>query len=331
MTGNQKYSQKIKESLKKHKQLSQEEQIMEAFHAIGRMNEVDTGRALPLVWSRIDKKTTVRKLYDRFSRVAAILVFPLLLVALWGVLPRKSASTTEFVSQEITVPPGVRSRIILPDSTRVWLNSGSSIRYQTPFTDGVRKVKLAGEAYFEVIHDPANPFRVVAGRGFLEVLGTTFNVKAYPEESEVEVALLEGKLSFSADEGIGKRSKVILNPGERAVSGEDRQITVSREPLEKYAAWRHGKLVFDETPMREVAQRLERWFGVKVIIADPRLNAYRFTTTFDNQSLPQVLELLEISSPLSARYEPGKFSEANNTGESAKVYFNYRNQGNMRK
>ncbi len=331
MTGNREYSQKIKESLHKQQQLSQEEEVMEAFHAIGRVKKIDTGEALPVVWSRIDRTAIFSKLYDRFSRVAAILVFPLFLMALWGVLRERPAPVSESVSQEITAPLGIKSQVILPDSTRVWLNSGSSIRYQTPFTGGRREVKLSGEAYFEVTRDPANPFLVFADKSLLEVLGTTFNVKAYPDGFGVEVALLDGKLRFTADEGPGENRKVILSPGERAVCGEDRQITISREPLEKYAAWRVGKLVFDETPMPEVAHRLERWFGVKVIISDTRLNAYRFTTTFDNQSLPQVLELLEISSPLTARYEPGKFDEATHTGEAAKVYFSYRNQGNMKK
>lgn len=325
MTGNRKYSKKIKESLQKLKQLSAEEEVVEAFHAIERLKEVNTDHALRRIRSRIDKTATIRRLYDRFSRVAAILVFPLLFLSLWSLTRQKPAAVTEFVSQEITAPKGIRSQVVLPDRTIVWLNSGSSLSYQTPFVhNGSREVKLSGEALFEVTHDVANPFIVHAGVGRLEVLGTTFNIKAYAEEPEIEVALLEGKLQFVAGEGPGKSSGVILSPGERAVYEKDKGIAVSRESLEKYAAWRYGKLVFDETPMLEVADCLERWFGVEVIVTDPRLNAYRFTTTFDNQSLPQVLELLELSSPLSARYEPGKFNRKTNTGESGKVYFSYR-------
>jgi ferric-dicitrate binding protein FerR (iron transport regulator) len=324
MAEDQSYSQKLREHTRKLEQLSHEEQVMEAYHSMEKTKEVNTAFARHIVWSRIDRGMTIRKSYDYFSRVAAVLVLPLLLVAVWGITRQKLAPQTEFVSQEITAPPGIRSQIILPDSTRVWLNSGSSIRYRTPFSNGSREVGLSGEAYFEVTHNPTDPFIVRTDVSMLEVLGTSFNVKAYAEEAEVDVALLEGKLRFKTQEEADKNQEVILSPGERAVYGEDGRITVSREPLEKYAAWRYGKLVFDETPMQEVAHRLERWFGVKVILTDSRLKTYRFTTTFDNQSLTQVLELLELSSPIRVRYEPAKFNSVTHTGESGTVYFNFR-------
>jgi ferric-dicitrate binding protein FerR (iron transport regulator) len=120
-----------------------------------------------------------------------------------------------------------------------------------------------------------------------------------------------------------KEEEVVLSPGERAVFEKDKGITVRHEPLEKYAAWRFGKLVFDETPMKDVARDLERWFGIKVILTDPRLNEYRFTTTFENQSLQQVLELLELSSPIKSKYEPATINKGAQSGEPAKVYFSF--------
>jgi ferric-dicitrate binding protein FerR (iron transport regulator) len=161
---------------------------------------------------------------------------------------------------------------------------------------------------------------VQTGRSKVEVLGTSFNIKAYDEEPDVEVVLIEGKLRFMADV---EAEDVVLSPGERAVFEKDKGIKVSREPVEKYAAWRFGKLVFDETPMEDVSRDLERWFGVKVILTDSRLSSYRFTTTFENQSLQQVLELLELSSPIKSKYEPATINHANQTGESAKVYFSF--------
>ena len=320
MSENQAYSQKLNQQIQKLKKLSKEEEFMEAYLSMQKIKEVGTETARGKVWFSIARESRVHQFYTWFSRAAAILVFPLLLLAIWGITRQRPISGTEMVTQEITVPMGIRSRIVLPDSTYVWLNSGSSIRYRIPFIHGKREVSLSGEAYFEVTHDPLNPFSVQTGRSKVEVLGTSFNIKAYDEEPDVEVVLMNGKLRFMADM---EAEDVVLSPGERAVFEKDKGITVSREPVEKYAAWRLGRLVFDETPMEDVARNLERWFGVKVILTDPRLSSYRFTTTFENQSLQQVLELLELSSPIKSKYESATINHANQTGESAKVYFSF--------
>lgn len=313
-------AESLKQHIQKLEQLSDEEEIMEAYLSMQQAKEVRTEIARNKVWFRIGRESRAHQLYTWFSRAAAILVFPLLLLAIWGITRQKPLSATEMVTQEVTVPMGIRSRIVLPDSTRVWLNSGSSVRYRSPFVHGKREIILSGEAYFEVTHDQSNPFSVHTGRSKVEVLGTSFNVKAYDGEPDVEVVLIEGKLRFMADV---ETEDVILSPGERAVFEKNKGITVSREPLEKYAAWRFGRLVFDETPMKDVARDLERWFGIKVILTDPGLNAYRFTTTFEDQSLQQVLELLELSSPIKARYEPGTIGQNNQPGQPAKIYFSF--------
>ncbi len=325
--GDQDYSRKLKQHVHKLGGLSNEEEVMEAYRSMQKTGHIDTEAARRNVWSGIGRNSGMHKLYDRFARVAAILVFPLLLLAVWGIIRQKPAST-ELVSQEVTVPAGIRTQIVLPDSTRVWLNSGSKLRYSIPFVHGSRQVSLSGEAYFEVAHDPANPFSVMAGNSKVEVLGTSFNIKAYEEEPEVQVVLVEGKLLFMAGQEADGISDVVLSPGERAVYGKEKGITVDRDSPEKYAAWRFGKLVFDETPMEEVARNLERWFGVQVIVSDPRLNAYKFTTTFENQSLQQVLEMLELSSNISTAYQPVKFDSLNHMTEPAKVYFGFQIQKN---
>ncbi len=321
------YYQRFSEYVKKLEELSSDEQIMESYHSIEKIKKIRTEPARQVVWYRINRNITIRRIYDYFSRAAAILIFPILIVAIFGLFRQKTVSENEFVSQKITVPSGIRSQIVLPDSTHVWLNSGSSIRYNIPFAKGVREVNLSGEGYFEVTHDPDHPFSVHTNKGWVKVLGTAFNIKSYEEEPEVEVALMEGKLSFTADNE-GKTNEVILRPGERAVFEKNKGIIIHREPLDKYIAWRYEKLVFDETPMEEVARCLERWFGVKVVLTDPRLKNYRFTTTFENQSLQQVLELLELSSPIKSRYKPAHINKMNQKGESAKVYFSYENKKN---
>lgn len=332
MKNNPGYSDQVKAPVRRLKSQLPGEQVAGALQAVEQLDEIDTGRAFHRVQLRIERAGAFRKAYQQFSRVAAVLVLPLLVVAVWSLTRHPATITPEFARQEITTPPGMRSQLILPDGTAVWLNSESTIGYQTPFAAGRREVTLSGEAFFEVKSDAKNPFVVNVGKARVKVLGTTFNVKAYADEPDVEVSLLEGKLELSAGDESGNSSGTVLHPGDRAVYEPGKGIVRSSESLEKYAAWRYGNLVFDETPMQEVARSLERWFGVKALITDPRLNSYRFTTTFANQSLPQVIELLELSSPLSIRYESGKFDKTTNTGECGKIYFSYRpkNQGKMK-
>ena len=151
------------------------------------------------------------------------------------------------------------------------------------------------------------------------VLGTHFNVKAFEQDPTIEVVLAEGKVSLSSA-GTKAGDAILLAPGERAVIEKTtNQTRVSSENIGKYIAWHSGKLIFDECPMPEVALQLERWFGIEVKIDDPKILSYRITTTFENEPLHQVLELLCLSSPIKFNYIPARLNKANQQQSKAKV------------
>jgi ferric-dicitrate binding protein FerR (iron transport regulator) len=215
----------------------------------------------------------------------------------------------------------MRSHVVLPDGTDLWLNAGSKIKYGIPFIRENRQVELTGEAFLKVTKNGKAPFVVNVGAASVKVLGTRFNVKAYPEEEQIEIALSEGSVEFSGTMVDGKKAEANLIPNDFLVLDKQTgNVRLENRNLEKYISWYQNILIFDDTPMQEVAVTLERWYGVKVIVADPEINKYRFTTTFENESLFRVLELLELSSPaIKIEYTPGKINKQTNIASPSTV------------
>jgi transmembrane sensor len=205
------------------------------------------------------------------------------------------------VKSVIYAPMGSRVSFNLPDGSTGWLNSGSKLSYSLPFS-GNRKVALEGEAWFDVFHNEKQPFEISAGRSKIKVLGTSFNVSAYLEEKYVEVVLQNGKVEFSDQTQSGD---VILKPSERLVL-RDSKLEVKAVDPSKYKGWTDGKLIFRGDDMAEVARRIERWYDVKVEIADYDLVHFSFRATFKDDSLEDVLKLLSMTSPIEYKILPRK-------------------------
>jgi transmembrane sensor len=276
-----------------------EEQISEAEQIVHAIEKIDTHEAFIQVRNRIQKQNRHIQFLNVLYRVAAILFIPMLItsVVIFYKL-RTENNAGQFSEQQISNPSGVRSEIILPDSSKVWLNAGSTISYKIPFNLNTRNIKLLGEAFFDVKKDKQHPFQVESGKVAVTVLGTRFNYKAFPEDNAIEVTLVEGKVTLNPN-GSQTKKELILNPGERAIVNKTTdQTKISSVNIEKYIGWHEGKLIFDECPMVEVARQLERWFGIEVKISDPQILKYKITTTFENESLNQILNLLEIVSPI---------------------------------
>jgi ferric-dicitrate binding protein FerR (iron transport regulator) len=236
---------------------------------------------------------------------AAILFIPLLIssVLLFHQL-RVQSGLGQFAFQKISNPSGIRSEITLPDGSKVWLNAESTINYRVPFGLKERDVKLTGEAFFEVKKDEQKPFLVESGKIKVTVLGTRFNCKSFPEDKAVEIVLAEGAVRLNSN-GSKTGKEFVLKPGERAVVDKmTNQISISSENVEKYIGWHEGRLIFDECPLSEVGRRLERWFGVEIEIADPRVLDYQISTTFEMESLSQILSMLELASPIKIEVIP---------------------------
>ena len=248
------------------------------------------------------RKSPLRLIIQLYSKVAAILLLPLIIAGAlaYGYFGSSIGAPAESaVSSVIHAPLGARVCFNLPDGTIGWLNSGSSLTYSLPFNKN-RIVSLDGEAWFDVSHNKKYPFEIKAGNSKIKVLGTSFNVSAYQGENYLEVVLQQGKIEFIQN---NSSESTILAPSHKLVF-KDGKTNVSIADPSKYKAWTNGKLVFRGDNMAEVARRIERWYNVKVILADKDLEKYSFRATFEDDSLEEVLRLLSLTSPIGYKITP---------------------------
>jgi transmembrane sensor len=235
-----------------------------------------------------------------FQRVAAILIFPLVLsfMAYLYFQPEKVELLDAYA--EIQCPMGVRTKFTLPDGTTGFLNSGSTLSYPVAF-DKTRQVELNGEAYFDVVHNEKSPFTVKTRKLNVRVLGTTFNVISYPGEATEEIILQTGKVEVMDNAG---KTLTELNPDQRlTVNHEDLTAKRSTVVASQYTSWTEGKLIFRNEDMKQVAQRLSRWYNAEIVLADKSLEDYTFYATFVDEPLDEVLKLLAFTTPMAYREE----------------------------
>lgn len=236
------------------------------------------------------------KLVHLLSRIAAVLIVPVLLAGIYFYVEWRKMDSQKEVYAEIYCPPGTRSRFNLPDGSTGWLNSDSYLKYPVRFSDN-REVELNGEAFFNVAKKRYSPFNVHAGGIRVEALGTHFNVMAYPDCERVEVSLEEGSVKVTKPE---TNLNEILVPDQRLVFSKSvSKVAINSGDTDYFTSWKDGFLVFRNVPMREVAARLSRWYNSEIIIEDDVLKEVPFRATFKNESLERVLSLLAISTPIS--------------------------------
>ena len=311
---------KIENLLERRSTQEPEEQVADARRIVSEIETIDSRAAFAHVQNRIKKERNQGRSLNFLIKVAAVLFIPLLLTTSWLFYKQfHQESRDRFAIQEITSPPGIRSQVVLPDGSTVWLNAESTLKFSVPFPKDIRNVDLVGEAFFEVTKNQKKPFVVHSGNVEVKVLGTRFDCKAFEKDKSIEVILEEGKVSLNSNVASGQ-DESILKPGDRAViekaTGESQIVN---ENIGKYIAWHTGKLVFDNTSMADVASMLERWYGVEVVVQDKNIMNYRFTTTFDNESIFHVIELLSLSSPIQMNYVQASIGKDNKTQTRAKV------------
>ena len=246
-----------------------------------------------------ERETVVKRIFKWYSVVAAVLLIPIMIAGtIWfaGQNKENTVIAEASVTSTLFAPLGSRISFSLPDGTLGWLNSGSSLTYSLPFSNN-RQISLNGEAWFDVAHDKEHPFEVAAGDSKVKVLGTKFNLSAYPEEKYVEVVLEEGKIEFSTK---GLSSDIELKPDERLVFCEG-AININETETSKYVAWKEGKLVFRGDRMTEVVRRIERWYNIDIQLVDEHLKTDVIRGTFEDDSLEEVLRYLSMASPI--RYQ----------------------------
>lgn len=193
----------------------------------------------------------------------------------------------------IITPLGGKYRITLSDGSLVFLNSGSKLEFPVGFRGTERKVKLTGEAYFEVAKDLSKPFIVVSGNGTTEVLGTKFNVSNYPEDGLIKATLLEGKIKFSHN---SSKEAEILRPGQQAVLKEN-NIEVQAVHAEDFMAWKDNRFIFKNEELSVIMRQLSRWYDIEVDYNNlPDRRLYANISTENN--LSEVLRMLSLTSDL---------------------------------
>ncbi|HEX9511263.1 MAG TPA: FecR domain-containing protein [Puia sp.] len=189
----------------------------------------------------------------------------------------------------LTTPAAGQFQVVLPDGSKVWLNNASSLRYPVAFTGRVREVELKGEAYFEIARNAAQPFKVRVGTMLVDVLGTSFNIAAYEDESHVKTTLLTGGVRVS--EGT---ANALLKPGEQVQVNAAGEFSAPQEvDADGVIAWKNGLFHFERADIRTVMKMLARWYDVDILYEGPVTNRLFGGDIQRNLSLSQVLEILQ--------------------------------------
>ncbi|TWV91099.1 FecR family protein [Chitinophaga pinensis] len=193
----------------------------------------------------------------------------------------------EVVYNTVSTPNGRQYRLVLPDGTKVWLNAGSSIHYPLLFRGDKRSVEISGEAYFEVAADAAMPFVVtIDKKELIEVLGTSFNIKAYKEENGIAATLLEGRIRVAKN--------MLLQPGQQAVLRDGTTMVNNPDP-EKVIAWKNNLFDFDDSDLNEVMHQIARWYDIEVVYAGYQPNIQFTGKISRNMTLKNLLNTLAVS------------------------------------
>ena len=194
------------------------------------------------------------------------------------------------VYNSLKTPRGGEYSIALSDGTRVYLNAESEFRYPESFTGDKRKVYLKGEAYFEVQHIDNKPFIVDVSGVQTRVLGTTFNIRSYPEENKVATTLIEGKVGFA-----NQSASIILSPGEQATASDlTSEISVKEVNTRNYTAWHYGRLIYDNEPLKNILAELSRWYDFEVFYEYEAGKQIPFSCNLERyENLSELLNLLE--------------------------------------
>ena len=264
--------------------------------------------------------------YKSWITYAAAAVFIVAIIFLYPLIA-ETGKTNEVISpirpfNEITINPGSRTKVQLPDGSQVWVNSGSHLTYEGNFKGNTREVQLDGEAYFDVVKDASRPFIVHTSGIDIKVLGTVFNVKAYKTEASIEATLIHGSIEVINKSQPGS-AMIMLKPHEKLVYNKyvikdiknqmadikpaADSFSIIIKPLGKNiadndiveTAWVYNKLIFEDERFADLALKMERWYNVKISIEYEKLKNYRISGSFVNETAEEALKELQLLVPFS--------------------------------
>ena len=267
---------------------------------------------------RIENEVNRKKFSNRWwMRNAAIWTGVIILFIssffIWKLPAKKAEAPTNYKMNQVIVPYGSIKKIILQDSTVVWVNAGSHIHYAADLIQKTRDVYLDGEAYFSVKHDAEHPFIVHAGNITVHALGTKFNIRAYKNENKVEATLISGKIQVNIENKADK--KIILVPNEKLTVINEKQKPGDRDSLSvkelsfevkevkqipsistvKEVAWIQDILAFQNESFKDLAKRMERRYDVHIIFKTRSLEEERLSGIFENETIQKALNLLQMT------------------------------------
>lgn len=244
---------------------------------------------------RKELKRRFRRMFTTITAAASIVLF-ISLYANYRVEKYKTdvdyILAQSNVTLEYSTPYGTKSKILLPDSSMVWLNSGSNIRFPSKFSGNSRDVYFSGEGFFEIAKDSTRPMNVITPQGLnVRVLGTKFNLSAYTDNTDISIMLLSGKVEIETKQG---NKKFAIVPKERCIVNNTSATYVINVPQDTLPilGWRAGWLVFDDVPLEQVFKNIRRVYGVEFIFKDKTIFNQKLSAKFKDESLTQVLDLM---------------------------------------
>ena len=309
----------LKEDEENEKTLEQIARIYYAVRTEERILSRDSQNAYNNVRKQIKgrlRKSWLNRMYVAAACFVGVLMLSTTFSYLW--IQKNNNDRSQLVTVEANA--GMRVHFTLPDGTLVHLNSGSVISYPSVYDKKERRINLSGEAYFNVTHNPEQPFIVNVREGKMQVrvLGTEFNLQAYKNENLIETTLVTGLVNIETNEQSGNVSTYRLKPSEKAVYDSNTgKMKIDKINSLYETAWKEGKLMFKDSPLPEVLRKITHFYNVRFEVNDSIIQTYRFTGTFENKQLFQILEYLKISSQIDYKIEYAKEDDSN--GERSTV------------
>jgi len=290
----------------------------ERTHLLEMTRQVDTyfdlkkypaDKAWEKIEARINQSSSLKQtifkriMQNPFYRVAAAILFAALLLAS-GYEVYNSAANRKML--EVSATNQILKTFALPDGSLVSLNTDTKIKYPKLFAGNTREVSIEGEAFFQVKPNKEKPFIIHAGKAQIKVLGTSFNVNAYPAAKLLEVIVETGKVQVSDQNNESK--ELILTPGDKGTlvySGNSLLKSTNADP--NFLAWRTRNLIFKATSLAEVIVSLEKVYKVDILLADPKLNELLLTAQFNNYSLDFILKVIETTFQIETQKVNGQY------------------------
>lgn len=251
-------------------------------------------------WDKVDQQISGNSIFKKplklFFRYAAVIAAAVILgfLIIGGVdyYIENNRLANQFT--EIITLPGQKTSVVLPDGSKVWINSASILKYSANFNKKEREILLSGEAYFEVNKDKKRRFRVKSGSINVDVYGTSFNIKNYTDEESQAITVAEGVVGVSGNLNESWR----LTKGEQVtLNKKSGEIKFSEEDTEFITAWKNNELIFRKTPVEEVMKSIENWYGVKITLDNQMIGSHNYTFKIKTESLRDVLDLMKVMTP----------------------------------